>query len=195
MAQDSSRPAFWDERYRGGVTPWDAGGVPPRLRKWLATQPPMRVLVPGCGSGYEVRLFAESGHDVLGIDFSDAALEAARRTLGALAARVKQADFFALEEGAFDLVYERTFLCALPPRLRGAWAGRVAELTRPGGRLAGFFFFDDNVKGPPFGIAARALHELLAPAFELREDETVPAAQSVPVLAGKERWQVWERRR
>jgi len=195
MAQDSSRPAFWDERYRGGVTPWDAGGIPPRLREWLAMQPPMRVLVPGCGSGYEVRLFAESGHDVLGIDFSDAALEAARRTLGALAERVRQADFFALEEGAFDLVYERTFLCALPPRLRREWAGRAAELVRPGGRLAGFFFFDDNVKGPPFGIAARALHELLDPAFELTEDEAIPAAQSVPVLAGKERWQVWERRR
>ena len=195
MAQDSSQPAFWDERYRGSVMPWDAGGVPPRLREWLAAQPPMRILVPGCGSGYEVRLLAESGHDVLGIDFSEAAVAVARRTLGPLAGRVRQADFFALAEGGFDLVYERTFLCALPPRLRRAWAGRVAELVSPGGRLAGFFFFDDNVKGPPFGIAARALHELLAPAFELRQDEPVPAAQSVPVLAGKERWQVWERRR
>ena len=195
MAQDSGRPAFWDERYLGGVTPWDAGGVPPRLRKWLTTQTPMRILVPGCGSGYEVRLFAEVGHDVLGIDFSDAAVQAARRRLGALAQRVRQADFFALEEGAFDLVYERTFLCALPPRLRPAWAERVAGLVRPRGWLAGFFFFDDNVKGPPFGISARALHELLAPAFELTEDEAIPAAQSVPVLAGKERWQVWERRR
>ena len=39
--------------------------------------------------------------------------------------------------------------------------------------------------------AARAV---LDPAFALLEDEAVPAAQSVPVLAGKERWQVWKRR-
>ena len=195
MAQDSGKPAFWDERYRGGVTPWDAGGVPPRLRRWLDAQPRMRILVPGCGSGHELRLFAEHGHNVLGIDFSDAALEAARRALGGFAERVRKADFFALDEGAFDLVYERTFLCALPPRLRREWAGRVADLVRPGGRLAGFFFFDDNVKGPPFGISARELRELLGQAFELKEDEAIPAGQSVPVLAGKERWQVWERGR
>jgi SAM-dependent methyltransferase len=83
MTKDSSRPEFWDERYRGGTTPWDAGGVPPALLAWLERNDSrMRILVPGCGSGYEVRVFAERGHDVLGIDFSDAALEGARRRLG-----------------------------------------------------------------------------------------------------------------
>lgn len=200
MASDSSRPEFWDTRYRDGVTPWDAGRVPPTLAQWLRAQPAppaagRRVLVPGCGSGYEVRAFAEHGDDVLGIDFSDAAIEAARRTLGKLAGRVRQADFFALAEAPFELVYERTFLCALPRREWPRWGVRVAELVSPGGLLAGFFFFDDNERGPPFGISARELHALLDPAFAALEDEAVPAAQSVPVLAGKERWQVWKRRR
>lgn len=154
----------------------------------------MRVLVPGCGSGYEVKLFAERGHDALGIDFSDSALEAARRVLGKLASRVRKADFFALEEESFDLVYERTFMCALPRGLRALWASRVAALVRPGGKLAGFFFFDDNERGPPFGISMRQLHELLDGAFALVEDEAVPAEESVDVLKGKERWQVWKRR-
>ena len=35
----SAAPDFWKTRYRGGVTPWDAGRVPPRLRGWLATLP------------------------------------------------------------------------------------------------------------------------------------------------------------
>ncbi len=194
MASDSSRPEFWDTRYRDGVTPWDAGRVPPILAHWLSKEPGgRRVLVPGCGSGYEVRAFAEHGDDVLGIDFSDAAIEAAQRALGELAHRVRKADFFAFAEAPFDLVYERTFLCALPRREWPRWARCIAERIRAGGLLAGFFFFDDNERGPPFGISAQDLHALLDPAFTLAEDEAVPAAQSVPVLAGKERWQVWKR--
>jgi SAM-dependent methyltransferase len=195
LASDSAEAEFWDTRYRQGVTPWDAGRVPPRLLRWLANQPVgQRVLVPGCGSGYEVKLFAERGDDVLGIDFADAAVAAARRTLGKLAGRVRKADFFALAAAPFDLVYERTFLCALPPRERPRWARRIVELVRREGLLAGFFFLADKERGPPFGIAARELHSLLDCAFTLTQDEAVPAEQSVPVLAGHERWQVWKRR-
>jgi len=175
------------------VTPWDAGGVPPALRAWLGGGP-LRVLVPGCGSGYEVRLFAERGDDVLGIDFADAAVERARQTLGEFADRVRKADFFALDEPPFDLVYERTFLCALPRALWPKWAARIPALVRPGGLLAGFFFFDDNARGPPFGISAPRLHELLNESFALTQDAPIPGAQSVPVLAGRERWQVWKRK-
>ena len=57
--------------------PWDFGGVPPDLRTWLATpRGPMRVLIPGCGSAHELRYFAELGHAVTAIDFSDVALQA-----------------------------------------------------------------------------------------------------------------------
>ena len=101
VAQDSSRPDFWDTRFRGGVTPWDAAGVPPHLSKWIENRTPCRVLIPGCGSGYEVRLFAAHGHDVLAIDFSDAAVEAARKELGEPLARlVAQQDFFSFDDAA-----------------------------------------------------------------------------------------------
>jgi SAM-dependent methyltransferase len=195
MAQDSSRPEFWDTRFRDGVTPWDAGGVPQKLAMWLQTKKSLlRVLIPGCGSGYEVRLFAERGHDVLAIDFSDAAVEAARRELGAFSGLVEKADFFRLEEEPFELVYERAFLCALPRTLWPAWGGRMAELVRPGGELAGFFYIDDNERGPPFGISREGLKGLLGAAFELTEDQTIARAQSLPVFQGKEIWQVWKRR-
>lgn len=156
--------------------------------------PPVRVLVPGCGSGYEARFFAERGDDVLAIDFADNAIERARSTLGKFANRVRKADFFAFREPAFDLVYERTFLCALPRWLWPQWGAHIPKLVRGGGRLAGFFFFDDNERGPPFGISQERLHELLDPHFELSEDTPIPSSQSVPVLAGRERWQAWTRR-
>lgn len=194
MAQDSARPEFWDTRYRDNVTPWDAHGVPAALADWVERQaPPGRVLIPGCGTGYEARHFAQRGWDVLAIDFSAAAVDAAQAELGELAGLVQQADFFSVDGGPFNLVYERAFLCALPRRLWEDWARRVAELVRPGGQLAGFFYFNDNAKGPPFGIAPQALDAFLAPAFHRVEDRGVPAAQSLPVFEGRERWQVWRR--
>ena len=157
---------------------------------------PARVLVPGCGSGHEVRLFASRGCDVLAIDFSETACATARAQLGGYAPLVRQADFFSFDgdEQPFDLVYERAFLCALPRRAWAEWGRRIAELVRPGGRLAGFFYFDDNDTGPPFGIAPEALATLLAPSFGCEEDEPVPPAQSIPTFKGKERWQAWRRR-
>ncbi len=195
MAQDSSKPEFWDTRFRGGVTPWDAGSVPSALEIWLKKRSSsLRVLIPGCGTGYEVRAFAERGHNVLAIDFSDAALDAARRELGRLASLVRRDDFFSLQEKPFDVVYERAFLCALPRRLWPDWGRRVAELVRPGGELAGFFYIDDNERGPPFGIARQELNSLLQEDFRLTEDLAIPAGESLPVFKGKEVWQVWERR-
>ncbi len=195
MAQDSSKAGFLDQRYRDGVTPWDAGGIPLFLQNWLlGKKQPLRILVPGCGSGYEVKLFAGLGHDVLAIDFSDAALEAAKRELGALSRLVKKADFFDFEAQPFDLVYERALLCALPRDKWPEWGLRMAQLVRPEGELAGFFYFDDNRRGPPFGVAFSELQALLSPAFMLNEDLKVPAEKSLAVFQGKERWQVWRRR-
>jgi SAM-dependent methyltransferase len=181
-------------RFRDGVTPWDAGGVPPQLAAWVEKKPPMRVLVPGCGTGYEVRLFAERGHEVLAIDFSDAAVEAARRELGSFSGLVEKADFFRLAEKPFDLVYERAFLCALPRSLWPVWGRRMAELVRPGGELAGFFYIDDNERGPPFGISREGVEGLLSSAFLLEEEQPIAATRSLPVFKGKEIWQVWRRR-
>jgi SAM-dependent methyltransferase len=194
MAQDSSLPGFWDTRYRAGVTPWDAGGVPPQLTRWLKALARARVLVPGCGAGYEVRAFAQAGHDVLGIELSDAAIEAASRALGPLAVRVRKADYFVFETAPFDIVYERAFLCALPRRMWPRWAERTAALLRPGGALAGFFFFDDNDRGPPFGISQAGLDALLRPFFAVEASVDIAPAESVAVFKGKERWQVWRRK-
>lgn len=191
---DSSLPDFWDTRYLAGTTPWDAGAVPDALRRHAADFPAQaRILVPGCGSAYEIGFLGALGFDVTGIDFSLPAVERARAILGASAERVQQADFFTFgAPGSFDLIYERAFLCALPRKMWAAYASRCAQLLRPGGSLAGFFFYDDNPRGPPFGTSQVELTALLEPGFECIADEPVEA--SLPVFAGRERWQAWRRR-
>jgi len=193
--EDAGLPEFWEKRFRENFTPWDAGRVPEVLEKFLRADPRgQRVLIPGCGSGYEVRAFAEAGFETLAIDFAPAAVERAQRTLGSLAHLVRLADFFESDfTPPFDLVYERAFLCALPRRLWSRYAPRVSELLRPEGRLAGFFYFDDGERGPPFGLKVGEIETLLSDRFERIADAEV--GDSIPIFAGKERWQIWSRRR
>ena len=191
--QDASKPEFWEKRFRENFTPWDAGRVPSDLERYLRNAGRRRVLIPGCGSGYEVRAFATAGHEVLAVDFAPAAVERAQRVLGPLSDRVRLADFFESDLGLpYDLVYERAFLCSLPRPLRPRYAERVAQLLAPQGRIAGFFFFEDGERGPPFGLKSGELESLLSERFEQIEDK--PVSDSIPIFAGKERWQVWSLR-
>jgi SAM-dependent methyltransferase len=192
-SRDPLAPAFWDERFERDFTPWDLKGVPQALRDFLARDgAPRTVLIPGCGNGYELVCFAEAGWDATAIDFSPAAVSRARAQVGQWAAQVVEADFFQWQaRQALALIYERAFLCAMPPAMWPRVAARWAELLPPGGQLAGFFYFGTSPKGPPFGIARADLEALLTPHFALVEEGEV--ADSLPVFAGQERWMVWER--
>jgi SAM-dependent methyltransferase len=190
--QDASKPEFWEKRFRENFTPWDAGRIPSMLREFLKTEPRGgRVLIPGCGSGYEVRAFVEAGHDVLAVDFAPAAVERAQEVLGPLAGRVRLADFFEFgPEAPFDLIYERAFLCSLPRPLRPRYAERARALLGPRGRIAGFFYFEDGERGPPFGLKSGELDTLLFDRFDQIEDKAVD--DSIPIFVGKERWKIWK---
>jgi SAM-dependent methyltransferase len=192
----STNPEFWDSRYRAGEMPWDFHGVPRALLTYLQTMAtPGRALIPGCGSGYEVRAFHERGWDVLAIDYSSAAIDRARRVLGSLAEKVVLADFFAHDFGGqkFDVVYERTFLCSQPPDRWPAYAQRVAELLQPGGKLIGFLLYGNEDEPPPYPLTEEAARQLFSLKFTHVIDESV--LDSLPVFSGRERWQIWELRK
>ena len=193
-AEDSTKQEFWDTRYSTGRTPWDFGGVPSALRAFLTRAKRGRVLIPGCGSGYEVQAFHEAGFEVTAIDFSAAAVERAAHILGPLRRCVIKGDFFTHDFSAqdFDLIYERTFLCALPPTQWPAYARRMAELLRKGKLLAGTFWYGDETDPPPYPLTEGKAAELLADRFELTRSE--PVSDSLPVFKGMERWQEWRRK-
>ncbi len=195
MAQDSSKPEFWESRYRDHIIPWDAGKVPAALQAFAHTLAPRtRILVPGCGSAYEAAFLHKRGFDVVAIDFSAAAVEVAQKNLDPFGHIVRLADFFAFDAGQpFDVIYERAFLCALPRTLWARYAVRCAELLSPNGVIAGFFFFADTPRGPPFGTSEAELNARLGERFERIDDRGV--ADSIAIFQGKERWQVWQRLR
>jgi hypothetical protein len=188
----SSGPEFLDIRYAAGRIPWDFGGVPKSLKVFLDSHHgPGTVLIPGSGSGYEIEAFASRGWDVIGIDFSKVAVARARRLLGPLADKVYEGDFFTypFREGWFDIVYERTFLCALLPDFWLRYAQLIAQLVAPAGVLCGFFFLGPEDEPPPYPISQYQLDDLLGNWFEKIEDTAVE--DSLPLFAGKERRQIW----
>jgi SAM-dependent methyltransferase len=190
--RDPASPAFWDERFERGFMPWDRGSVPQALRDFAAASAPLHTLIPGCGSAYELAYLAQLGWDATAIDFAPQAVAQGRVAAGAHAERVVQADFFQWQPARpLQLIYERAFLCAMPRAMWPQVAARWARLLPAGALLAGYFFFDEAAKGPPFGIRREQLDQLLQPAFTCVADDTV--SDSIPVFAGKERWMVWRR--
>ena len=190
-------PEFWDKRFKSGVMPWDAGAVPAALQAYLqqrdAAEQARRVLIPGCGSAHEAAFLDRLGWSVVALDFSAAAVEAARRNLGDWGGTLVQEDFFSHQPQAhYELIYERAFLCALPRKLWAGYGERLMQLLAPGGHLVGYYFFGDDLKGPPFPINRGQLEALLAPYFDLIADEAV--TDSIPAFANRERWMVWRRR-
>ena len=191
--QRPEHPDFWCKRFGEGVTPWDAGRVQGDFASFVAARTqPLNTLIPGCGSAWEASHLADHRWPVTALDFSPTAVACAREVLADQAVDLVCADFFAWQPAqALDLIYERAFLCALPRKLWADWGKRVAELLPPGGLLAGYFFVCEQLKGPPFGILPEQLDALLLPNFECLTDQ--PVADSIPVFAGRERWQVWRR--
>lgn len=166
----------WNAAYENGDTPWDKGMAAPPLREFLATHLVAgHVLVPGCGLGHDVRLLAEQGATVLGLDFAPEAVRQAQALPAMGDERFEVADFLNLPvryHGQFDAVVEHTCLCALNPQQRAAYERSVALALHSGGTYLAIFYrtvADYNGDGPPHPISAEEIDALFSQDFEIIE--------------------------
>ncbi len=155
MNETERRRTEWETRYQTGATGWDRGMHSPALHAWLASGVliPCRILVPGCGRGYEVVHLARLGFDVTAIDIAPSAVQALRTALAAagLSAQIVEADIFHWQPDAtFDAIYEQTTLCAIDPATRREYAERLGAWLKPGGKLYALFMQISQPGGPPF---------------------------------------------
>lgn len=163
----------WNRRYEEEDTPWDKGEAHPVLRDMLAHGALSgQVLVPGCGTGHDVRELARRGLHVVGLDLAPLALERAENHAPVADETYVLGDLFDLPpewRGAFDGVFEHTCFCAIDPRRRADYVAAVTDLLRPGGRLLAVFFLDPghDGDGPPFGCTTAELDGLFGRSFRL----------------------------
>lgn len=158
---------WWEARYRDKNTPWDREGTSPALAHWFGTGEltPGRILVPGCGRGYEVVEMARRGFEVTALDIAPTPVAVLRQRLKdeGLRAEVLQVDAFAWQPAEpYDVIYEQTSLCALSPSQWREYADRLYRWLRPGGRLFALFMQTGRADGPPFHCEVSEMKELFA---------------------------------
>jgi len=164
MSQSRSKNE-WENRYQKGDTGWDRGQVSDGLYFWLKNKllQPCRILVPGCGNGYEVLELAKRGFEVTAIDIAPTAINNLQKMLDKnnLSAKLVLDDFFNWKpEMPTDAIYEQTSLCALPPDLWQRYEERLYDWLTPGGKLYAQFMQTGQAGGPPFHCALDNMHDL-----------------------------------
>jgi len=150
----------WEALYQAKETGWDRGKVSPALERWLQDcdalqrrDKPVRVLVPGCGRGYEVVALAKLGFEVTALDIAPTAIEDLQQALAkaGVSATTICADLFSYKpEINFDVVYEQTCLCAIELEQRQAYEACLRAWLKPQGRLLLSMMQTGDAGGPPF---------------------------------------------
>ena len=191
----------WDEQYRIGETPWDKGEAAPPLVAWLHGNPGSMtgtVLVPGCGTGHDVRAIAtaETEATPIGLDLSATAIAACQQHLPIGSEQYCVGDLYALPEalrGTCDWVWEHTCFCAIDPTRRDDYVTAVAMALKPGGQLLGIFYLDpyrgdhQPGSGPPHGCTIEELHDRFTGGGKFTIDAITTPKACYPERLGRER--------
>jgi thiopurine S-methyltransferase len=147
---------YWQNRYHENRTGWDAGNITTPIKEYFdqIDDKGVKILIPGCGNAHEATYLFNQGFTNLYLcDWAQAPLDAfAKENPNFSKEQLICANFFELEENAFDYVVEQTFFCAIDPSLRPDYAKKMAEILKEGGQLVGLMFEleKSGKEGPPF---------------------------------------------
>lgn len=184
--------AYWDQRWVKGQTGWDMGSVSQPLKEYIdqLKNKDLRILIPGCGNAYEAEYLWKNGFkNTYIVEISEKAVESfLNRYPDFPYDHIFVEDFFTMEQGQFDLVIEQTFFCAFEPERRDEYVAKMAEIIKPGGKLAGVFFNCELDGGPPFGGNIDEYRKRFSEKFDLQVLE--PCHNSIKPREGREAFMV-----
>lgn len=181
--RDAMENSFWEEAWANGQIGFHQGRPHALLAAHVrALDGKKRVLVPLCGKAVDLRYLAEHGHEVVGIElvrdaivafFAEQQIVATEvevgpyRGLTGAGITLLAGDFFlATREalGAFDAVYDRAAIVALPPTMRDAYVERCLSLVEKNGTLfvITFEYDQSRLEGPPFTLGDAEVRSLYA---------------------------------
>lgn len=142
-----------------------------------------RVLVPLSGKTKDLSYLSEAGHEVVAVElvesaaaayFHEAKIPFSRRADGGYpileggGVQVHVADFFEVDPvglGAFDWVFDRAALVALPAEMRGRYVQHLLRFLPVGGQilLLTFAYDQEKMSGPPFSVSDAEVEQRLLP--------------------------------
>lgn len=178
---------FWEQRWKDKTTGWDLGVVSPPLKEYAdqLTNKNLKILIPGCGNGYEAAYLHSKGFtNVYIIDIAQEAIASFKKLHPNFpSSHIIHGDFFEHQD-KYDLIIEQTFFCAIHPSMRKKYVEHMHSLLNPNGKLVGLFFNREFEGGPPFSGSKKEYEELFHREFELNQLET--ATNSIEPRKGTE---------
>ena len=164
----------WEALYQANDTFWDHGEASPGLVDYLAANsslPLGQALVPGCGRGHDARALDQAGWAATGLDLAPSSVPLAKRLADEerLPIDYRIGDFLSDEpHKLFDLVFEHTLFCAIPPVRRDDYVQALRRWLKPGGLyLAVNYMITEDNGEPPFSTTTAELDERFGEPFEL----------------------------
>lgn len=148
--------AFWDDQYLHHTPGWNIGYPSTPLKEYIdqLDHKNMRILIPGCGNGYEAEYLLQQGFQQIHvIDISPVLTRSFSERLHQYIGKgltVFTGDFFD-HSGVYDLILEQTFFCVFPPSFREKYVEKVKSLLATGGTIAGVLFNREFDSAPPYG--------------------------------------------
>lgn len=180
---------YWDNQYQAGRTGWDLGMVSPPIKKYFdeVEDKNLSILIPGGGNSYEAEYLLQQGFtDITVVDIAPSLVEKLKKKFsGKSEIKILLGDFFE-HQGAYDIVVEQTFFCALPPEMRQQYVSKMQQLLKQDALLVGLLFNRTFEGGPPFGGDINEYETLFSPYFHLQHLATAP--NSVAPRALSELW-------
>lgn len=127
--------------------------------------PKSRILVPLAGKAFDLVWLEERGHEVVGIEFVQQAIDEFRAEHPSSTVKMLQGDMFAMkpeDHGTFDAIYDRAALIALEPSTRVRYIDVCKALLKPNAPtlLIAFGYDQSKSPGPPFSIDEKTVREL-----------------------------------
>ncbi|WP_297895624.1 thiopurine S-methyltransferase [Shewanella sp.] len=184
-------PGFWHDKWHQQQIGFHQQDINPFLVKYwqkLALPAAAKVFVPLCGKSLDMCFLAEQGHQVIGCElnelavqqfFSDNQLEMTKTAVGehqhyqTEQISLYQGDIFTLpNELTQDVTafYDRAALIAWPESMRAQYAKQLAGLLPSGslGLLVTLDYPQEALNGPPFAVSPTWIEQHLTEDFEIQ---------------------------
>jgi thiopurine S-methyltransferase len=203
------QPEFWHKRWASNQIGFHLPEVNPHLQRFwpqLGLEDGARVLVPLCGKSLDLLWLAREGHEVLGVELSEKAIEdffnehqldpdvseqGPFQVYRAGSIELWCGDFFELTAGDVadcSALYDRAALIALPPKMREQYAAHLNRIL-PKESLGVMITLDYDqaqMDGPPFAVLDDEVRRLFGGVWALKilEDQDVLSASGKFLEAG-----------
>ncbi len=180
--------AFWNQRYEDQETGWDAGEITTPLKTYIdqLKDKSIDILIPGCGNAHEATYLLSQGFTNTNVvDYAPLAINGFLKRFPDFPESQAHCEDFFEHKGAYNLIIEQTFFCAIDPNLRSRYVAQMARLLKPGGKLVGVLFVDPFTgEGPPFGGSIEEYKERFEEHFNIHTME--PCHNSIEPRSGRE---------